>query len=485
MMRTKYLVVVVTLAMATGGCSFLDFFGYEDNAPLHVVSRPSGYPSILFGSEMAATSYSLGEDSSDLVAVSAGPKYPTVIYRLARNGNLVDVEDPWDEYLTDDKVEAESSGSGASLVGLPTWLDTEPYTGCFAVGEPASNQFKVICEQDKEKFTVSALAIGETGLNEFGKKLAAIAPIAGDSWLVAAASDTTVTVFSSSLYPGSNRSETVSPTYDGNPIAAPIVEMTAGVLSDDTFFVAVTTADSETSVPERVHLFTQEFSGSTQLQESACLNITGEAGFGTVLASGDLDADGSDELIVSSSSSPDRLDMVYIWSVDELLDAAPTCNSDTPNPTAYVVPGDGPYKITCDDSVSCEFGFSIVVGDIATDDEGPELIVGAPGAKVSGSSQAGAVYVYRGTEVMLDGSDGSVLPASRVAHSTPEKNYRFGGGLAVAPMAGRNELLVGATGKGKMVVTYCTGTGEVLEDGADVTTNEGGSVVSTRCRPKK
>jgi hypothetical protein len=80
-------------------------------------------------------------------------------------------------------------------------------------------------------------------------------------------------------------------------------------------------------------------------------------------------------------------------------------------------------------------------------------------------------------------ADGSAAPAGRVAHSSPESELRFGGGVAVAPMAGRNELLIGETGKGRIVIAYCTGVGEDLEEGADVTHNANGSMISSRCRP--
>jgi hypothetical protein len=432
---------------------------------------------------MAPTTFRLGDETSDLVAISAGTNFPTAIYRLSHDGNLVDVEDPWDEYLTDDEVQAESSGSGSSLVGLPTWMDAAPFTGCFAAGEVVDENVKIICEQEKEKFTIGSSSTGEGDTTDFGRHLAAIPPLSGDAWLLAVAARSFFTVYSSSLAPGEHRSVAAHPTFDGDHVPAPIVEMTAGRLADATFFVAVTTSDTDNDVPGRVHLFTQDGPGSHGMTQVACLDRGEDPGFGTVLASGDLDSDGNDELLVSASSAPDRTDAVYVWEIGDLADAAPTCTGDAPEPAAVVVPGEGPLDIRCDGSGGCEFGFAIAVGDIATDDDGPELIVGAPGAKVGGAAQAGAVFVYRGAQVMASG-DEPIAPEGRVAHSSPKSKHRFGASLAVAPMAGRNELLVGATGKGQVLITYCTGVGEGIENGADVTTSTGGSVVSTRCRPK-
>ena len=474
--------LILTVSIFVGGCSSLDFFGYEDNAPLHVIQRPEGYPSVMFGAEMAPTFFHQGESSSDLVAVSAGTGYPTLFYRLSADGKLVDVEDPYNEYLSDNEIEAESMGSGSSLVGLPSWENDGLYTGCVAIGEPIAGQVTIVCEQDKEIFHIASDATGVNDLDGFGLEMAGIRPSQGDGWLLAVSSNTTITVFGSSFSPGENRSETVSPLYDGSPALAPIIEIAAGRLADGTFFVAASTGDAQESEPFRIHLFVQDGPNSTGMTQVACLNRSSMIGFGGIMVAGDLNGDGDDELITSlAAGAPGREDLVEIWQIEDLVDAAPTCNSEEIVPTATVAPGEGPLKISCDPGSDCEFGFSLAVGDIATDDGGPELIVGAPGAKVDSAAGAGAVYIYRGVDLI---SNGTAQPAGRVADSAPKKDYRFGGGVAVSPMAGRNELLVGATGKGRLVIAYCTGVGEDLEAGADVTTNAGGSVISTRCRPR-
>ncbi len=473
--------LILTMFIVAGGCSFLDFFGYEDNAPLHVIQRPEGYPSVMFGAEIAPTFFRQGESSADLVAVSAGTGYPTLFYRLSINGKLADVEDPYNKYLSDNELEAESLGSGSSLVGLPSWENDGLYTGCVAIGEPMAGKVTIVCEQDKEIFEIESGATGIENLDDFGLEMAGIRPSQGDGWLLAVSSNTTITVFSSSSTPGIDRSETVFPLYDGSQ-APPINEIAAGRLSDGTFFVAVSTSNVQENEPSRIHLFVQDGPDSTGMTQVACLNRSSVVGFGGIMVTGDLDGDGNDELMTSQAAgAPNREDLVEIWQIEDLVDAAPTCNSEEIVPVATVVPGEGPLKISCDSGSDCEFGLSLAVGDIATDDGGPELIVGAPGAKVDGAAGAGAVYIFRGVDLI---SDGTASPAGRIADSSPKKDYRFGGGVAVSPMAGRNELLVGATGKGRLIIAYCTGVGEDLEAGADVTTSAGGSVISTRCRPR-
>ena len=45
----------IAALIVVGGCSFYNFFGYEDDTGLHVIERPSGYDSAKFGFEIAPT----------------------------------------------------------------------------------------------------------------------------------------------------------------------------------------------------------------------------------------------------------------------------------------------------------------------------------------------------------------------------------------------------------------------------------------------
>jgi hypothetical protein len=474
--------IVLLLALAAG-CTALDFFGFRDDAPLHVVSRPDGYPTALFGAQIAPTFYHEGDEIADLVAVSGGRSTPTIFYRLSSGGDLVDVADPWDEYLMSDKGAAESAGSGAALAGLPTWADRRDgalslVTGCVAIGEPDAQNVHVDCEQGGTELDLPGADTGEADVAGFGREVAAIRPTNGAGWLLAASSDRFVTVFSAAT--STDRSAPMYPAFDGGP-DRPIVEVAAGALADRRIFVAAATADEENGVPPRVHLFLEDAPASPGFTEVACVDRPDEAGFGGAMTTGDLELDGDDELIVSAGAAEGRVDAVYVYEVADLAAAAPTCAGDAPGPTAIAVPGDGPLDVSCRPDGACDFGAALAVGDLATDDGGPELIVGAPGARVDGKSGAGAVYVFRGADLM---ADGTAEVAGRVADSAPEKGQRFGGGVAAAAMAGREELIVGAIGKGKVFIAYCTGVGEDIEDGADVTSNARGKVVSTRCRPR-
>ena len=484
-MRNRLAIALTSalLALAAAGCTAFDFFGFEDNAPLHVIERPDGYNSTMFGSDIAPTTSVFEGDQVDLMGVSAGRGTPTVFYRLAAGGKLVDVEDPWRDHLLDNKTQAKLDGSGASLVGLPRWDrgDGEYRHGCVAIGEPEvadeHGRVTIHCEDDQLSYleimsSMSGIA-DDDQRHWFGHEMAAVRPVAGENWLLAVATTRVAVLFSTEV----DHSAIAVPSFGSGEFLGEIEEIAAGRFGDGRIFVATTTVDA--SEVYRMHLFTQPSPGSAELDQVACVNRTGEAGFAGQMLAADLDGDGNDELLASAKHIPDRVEKVYVYDVIELADAGPTCNSDAPEPLVAIEPGDGPLNVKCEEN--CDFGTALAVGDIATDDDGPEVIVGAPGARVDGKGGAGAVFVYRGAELM---AGGPVEVAGRVAHSSPSSAQRFGGGVAVAPMAGRNEVIIGMTGDGKLAIAFCTQVGEDIEKGADVTANASGTVVSTRCRPK-
>ena len=73
----------------------------------------------------------------------------------------------------------------------------------------------------------------------------------------------------------------------------------------------------------------------------------------------------------------------------------------------------------------------------------------------------------------------------RVIVKRLEEEEKTKGGIIIPDTAKEKpqEGKVIAVGKGKVFIAFCTGVGENLEAGGDVTTNAEGDVVSTRCRP--
>ncbi len=473
---------ILALALVTG-CSGFDFFGFEEDTGIYVISRPEKYDNASFGIKMATTSTT----EVDLLAASSGQGNPAVFFQLSGEGKLVEMGDVWKTYPPDDETaEAAKYASGASLAGLPTWgADGK---GCVAVGEPKVRRVAIACEPSELVEKHIKETAGQEFSADFGHKLAAIRPEPSEPWLLAVAAKDEFAVFSG--YDSTkDRTDFIIPRQAGGGRESEIVDIAAGrVLVDgasgpDSLAFVVVSALQKNTDSSRVYLFVQTAPYAKSFKQKACIERENEVGFGAVLVTGDLNQDGSDELVISAAEVGERVEAVYVYDIPELLPLDPLdvnaiyCGRDVHEPLATVKPTEGNLNVTCEKG--CNFGTAIAIGDIATDDKGQELIIGAPGAKVNSVKEAGVVNIYRGADIY----GGNVTLAGQVADSSPQKGHWFGGQLVVAPMAGRNELIVATTGKGNIFVVFCTGVGENVEQGGDVTTNLNGSVISTRCRP--
>jgi hypothetical protein len=177
-----------------------------------------------------------------------------------------------------------------------------------------------------------------------------------------------------------------------------------------------------------------------------CLGGTPE--LGRALASGDVDNDGIDDLVVS-----DRFN-VHVISGLALNKLKPTestlCSlASLPEDGLLASFGCGSRGAIegCDSS---DFGASLAVGDLDGDGDG-EVIVGAPQMKVRDAARAGAVLVYDADE----GDDAHVL-SDVLFLSSAEKDDRLGGSVSTARVDGRSVVLAGASGSGKAAVFFCS-----------------------------
>lgn len=487
-MKTSTIISILSAQLL--GCSAFDYLQYREDTGLMAVERPDGYGSVKFGEVVAASSTA----DVDLMAVSAGTGNTTVIYELATNGELA----PLDSHLTTNPDESlqgtpETRGSSAAVVGLPVWVNGnfEPVTGCFAVGEPGVGDVLVDCPAVSNKYMILP---APTPNERFGHRLARLRPAEGGGWVLVVAGLHGFGLFSSSrLAP-----EDIAWFPQRLPLTEEIAGIAAGrllspVTAESLAYVAVGTVEPTTS-RYRVHVFLQQEAGTESFEPIGCIERSAEPGFGGVMETGDLDLDGSDELVIAAGPVGGRKNVARIYDIPTLLSrhasgAPSVCSGndwDSVSPSATLAPESTADDVVC--GANCGFGGSMSVGDIATDDGGPEIIVGAKRAEVDGVSNAGAVYIFRGwtkgpsdpvIQVPVFGQSGL---ASIVTHSHPEEGDELGAGTAVAPMAGRNELLIGATGMGKVFVAFCTGVGTDIRAGGDVTRDGTGKVVSTRCR---
>ncbi|MDJ0761625.1 MAG: hypothetical protein QNJ97_01445 [Myxococcota bacterium] len=463
-MRILLLGIAVTCAVICG-CSFRDFLSYREDTGLYVIDRPDGFNNARFGTEIAATSTA----ERDLISVSAGPGHAAAVFLVAENGRLEDVNAPSDMLKItggEGTSDITAGTAGATLVGLPTW--GRGLHGCLAIGEPGKPAVSIKCG-DQNSMGEAVHVISQTGAAGFGRLLAGVRPVGAEPWLLAVASAQDVWVYSDHESPEENRTDVFSPG-TGETITA----LAAGRY-DGHIMVAVADASG-------VYLFVQQYPNAKQMILALCLESPNTATTGINATLADLNGDNVDELLLAyAGPDPAQTEAVYVYDVADLiplhaLPPDPPTECVSPAPLATLASATNP-----DIPAMSGFGTAVVVGDIATDDSGPEIIVGAPLDRVSGKKEAGSVLIFRGAEVF----NGEIAVAGRVTDSTPSGGHRFGGGLAVAPMAGRNELVVGAVGKGQVFIAYCTGVGTDLTQGADTTTNGQGKVISTRCRLQK
>jgi hypothetical protein len=478
--------IIIAIFALSGGCSAFDFFQYRENTGLQAVEKPDGYGSVNFGAKL---SYS-GTPEYDLLAVSGGQGERVVVYKLSQEGSLTDLNEHWKQFPSDnlqDDITNAARGTGASLQGLPVFFKGGTLIeGVFAIGEPdfkdGKGNVKGYYPEDNKHYDLKPQLESSKG---FGRVLAGVRPGGDEQWLLVVGFNKGFEVISAFEVNDANdqRSESVADDFGSG---YQVSELAAGRFPADDeniersrIFVAAATRHTD-KADHRVHLYFSDQYYPKRFTKVACLADPDDPGFGGALAAGDLDGDGTDELVVGSLEK----NRVRVFDILELASAfaeSDDCLSladDIPT-LATLTPEEGEWDVTCKEN--CGFGTALAIGDIATDDDGPELVIGAYKADVEGVDAAGAVYIYRNWQRNGETFEGTEL-AGQVFVSSPKADQEFGRSVVIAPMAGRNELIVGAPDSGRFYVAFCTGVGQDIKAGADVTGDGNGKVVSTRCR---
>jgi hypothetical protein len=191
-------------------------------------------------------------------------------------------------------------------------------------------------------------------------------------------------------------------------------------------------------------------------------------GFGSVLATGDFNDDGRDDLVVaepfdSANGSRGAVGAGVVWIL-------PGSRSGLDIRTAYRI-SRGTSGVVGDVTPDELFGDQLAVGDLDHDGR-DDLAIAAPGTKVGSTQRAGAVVVLYGSRYGISGAGSQVVSRSTPGvPGGPRTDERFGYRLAIGRVTGDAyaDLIIGVP----MAVT--TGTSH---DGAVVMVPGGSRGVS-------
>ena len=192
-------------------------------------------------------------------------------------------------------------------------------------------------------------------------------------------------------------------------------------------------------------VFLWKTAGGANLGYLGCLS--GPSGMGRALASGRVNSDGSDDLVVSDESQVHVIDGAALFKLPAT--ASSECSS------SLVPAGAVLGTLACGstgDVGSCEtseFGAALAGGDLDGDGDG-EVIAGAPRMTVRGEENAGALLVYD-----VEGASPAALLEAKFM-SSAEGGDQLGRSI-VTPRVGKRDIIAaGAPGHGKAALFYCS-----------------------------
>jgi hypothetical protein len=198
-------------------------------------------------------------------------------------------------------------------------------------------------------------------------------------------------------------------------------------------------------VSGKSEVFLWKTAGDASSQYLGCLG--GRAGLGRALSSGRVNADVSDDLVVSDESQVLVIDGAALFKLPETTSTE--CSSSSVPAGALLgslACGSTADVSGCEES---EFGAALAVGDLDGDGDG-EVIVGAPKMTVRGEQNAGALLVYDAEVANF----GTLAEAKFV--SSAEGGDQLGQSI-VAPHHGKRDIIAaGAPGHGKAALFYCS-----------------------------
>lgn len=425
--------LLAVLGSSVSACSWSRFDDVTDNSPIVLLSKP-GAMKQGFGVSLATAKH----DTQVEVLVGGGQGISrAALYNLG-SGESPSTTSVDTSFCTGGDPPCYSSSSFAGF-GTSIGPDKD-HTLCFAVGAGSVDARGIIerC-QDGSEYTLPIPDEAEVSLDF------AIMNAQPDDFPLAADRSDEPSLLASSptsrvawFYPSHSR--------QFSQLAAP-----AALIDDDTFgktLTVLSVGDGRVyavGVSNKNEVLLWKSDGSASSSYIGCLG--GPPGFGRALAGGKVNRDDDADLVVSDDINVSAIDGRALFELPETTSS--DCGFGSLPPGALLDSfGCGTNKSLtgCADS---RFGAALAVGDLDGDGDG-EIIVGAPGMTVRDNTDAGAILVYDAESA----SDSSLLEAKFL--SSAEQGDQLGSSLVTPSIEGREIIVAGAPGNGKVALFYCS-----------------------------
>jgi hypothetical protein len=432
---------LVLLTFAVSGCSWTRFDDVADNAPVMLLNKPDDMNA--FGVSLAVVTEE-GRGTRVLVGGAPGLTSPAAAYDIG----LADAADSG--FCDDPSVPCYFSNRPAAL-GRAEVGDSEPAEWCFVLGagqaKPSEDEYGLIgrCYGGLEyTLPVPPVVLSdviEDELIDQGPSARAIIRMAADRDLKAALVATAEVQKLAWYYrPMSERPVLLTPpggAEESYGASQAVLRLgTDGPQGTSSRLVLVGAPDAG-----QVWLF-----GGDDGEGNAVGCLGGPAGFGRALATGNVDGDGFDDLIVSDDVSVTVISGAALQGLEKNDDIV--CSMSAFGPDAIIAS----FGCGSRDAISgCPggFGAALDVGDLDGDGDG-EVLVGAPDITVRGTSGAGAVLIYDAEGSSPEELSDILYVASR------ESGDRLGSTVVAAPIPGRDIVVAGIPGSARTAVFYCS-----------------------------
>jgi len=399
---------VAVVALAVCGCSFGVFSDLGDKAPAARITQDnSGISSSNFGDHLVGLSRG-GTSIGGLLAITGNGDSAFAVATVTGSAAVAHAETDDIKDQLNDPTRITAMAPAPSATAVDSAQGPFVYIGTIS---GAVGQVRVLDVSTVRKVTTYPAPIAPVQVVDFGLALARAKLGGGGDRedLVVGAKNAVVLMMRGAKWPymledaeGHNTAAIVS--NDGGDFSVVVT----GDLDGSTTEQEVVAAAPAKNRVLLIHHVKDCFVDTTVTCQSVIQlpAPTGASNFGAALLIADVDSDKKPELVVGA---PD-VDKVYIYDLD-------SSHFDLTSPASL------PTPTTLTASGADDFGAALAFGKV-DDGAKPLLVVGAPGTEVSGSSTAGALYLF---------DSGLKQVGEAVELAQPESKTQLGRRLAIVP----------------------------------------------------